>query len=113
MASVDTKVVDNPGKQRFEIHAGGEVAGFTAYRPQEREYAFSHTEIDPSYEGQGLGSVLVRGVLDEMRARGLGVLPYCPFVRSFLERHPDYLDLVPPGVRNRFGLPPAQEPVGS
>jgi uncharacterized protein len=113
VASVDTKVVDNPERHRFEIYADGELAGFTAYRPQEREYAFTHTEIDPSYEGKGLGSVLARGALDEMRARGLGVLPYCPFVRRFVQRHPAYLDLVPPAMRGRFGLPPAQQRVGS
>jgi uncharacterized protein len=102
---VDTDVADNPPLHRFEIRADGEPAGFTAYPPLEHVYDFTHTEIDPAYEGKGIGSTLIRGTLDEMRARGLGVLPTCPFVRSFVERHPDYLDLVPADARARFGLP--------
>ena len=105
-------MVDNPAENRFEVRVDGKLAGATVYRPLEHEYAFMHTEIDPSYEGMGLGSVLVRAALDEMRGRGLGVLPYCPFVLRFVQRHPDHLDLVPPGVRDRFGLPPAEERVG-
>ena len=116
MGAVDTTVADNPGQSRFEIRVGGEVAGFTAYRPLDREldreYAFTHTEIDPSYEGKGLGSVLVRGALDETKARGLGVLPYCPFVLRYVQRHPEYLELVPAWARERFGLPAADRAAG-
>jgi uncharacterized protein len=102
---VDTSVVDSPPEHRFEIRADGELAGFAAYRAGERAIVFTHTEIDPAYEGKGLGSVLVRSALDEVRSRGHAVLPACPFVRSFVERHPDYLDLVPAAERDRFGLP--------
>ena len=102
---MDTSVVDSPPQHRFEIRADGELAGFAAYREGEREIVFTHTEIDPAYEGKGLGSVLVRAALDEVRSRGHAVLPACPFVRSFVERHPDYLDLVPVAERDRFGLP--------
>jgi len=100
-------VVDNPNEQRFELRVDGAVAGFAAYQAGDRAHLFTHTEIDPAYEGKGLGSVLVRGALDEVRGRGRGVLPACPFVRRFVERHPDYLDLVPAAERDRFGLPPA------
>jgi uncharacterized protein len=104
---VDTTVVDNPAEHRFEIRADGALAGFAAYRADEREHVFTHTEIDPAYEGKGLGSVLIRGALDDVRSRGRAVLPVCPFVRSFVERHPDYLALVPAAERDRFGLPAA------
>jgi uncharacterized protein len=107
VGGVDTTVVDNPGESRFELRVGGAVAGFAAYRAEHEEHVFTHTEIDPAYEGKGLGSVLVRGALDEMRARGRNVLPVCPFVRRFVGRHPDYLELVPAGQRHRFGLPAA------
>jgi len=102
---VDTTVVDDPQQRRFQVLVDGEVAGYAAYRPGEQAYTFTHTEIVPAYEGKGLGSVLVRGALDEMRARGLGALPSCRFVQRFVERHPDYLELVPTGERDRFGLP--------
>jgi uncharacterized protein len=104
---VDTTVVDNPDEHRFELRVGDRVAGFAAYRAGASEHVFTHTEIAPAYEGKGLGSVLVRGALDQVRARGRGVLPVCPFVRGFVERHPDYQDLVPSGDRVRFGLPAA------
>lgn len=102
-----TDVVDNPAEHRFEVRADGALAGVAAYRPGQREYVFTHTEIDPAYEGNGLGSVLVRGALDEMRSRGLGAVPVCPFVLRFVQRHDDYLDLVPADARERFGLPAA------
>ena len=100
-------MVDNPDEHRFELRVGDTVAGFAAYRAGDSVHVFTHTEINPAYEGKGLGSVLIRGALDQVRARGRGVLPVCPFVRSFVERHPDYQDLVPPGDRARFGLPAA------
>ena len=53
-----------------------------------------HTEIAPSVEGEGLGSTLVAGALDDIRARGLEVVPLCPFASAFIERHPEYADLV-------------------
>jgi predicted GNAT family acetyltransferase len=66
-----------------------------------------HTEIDEAYEGKGLGSVLVRHVLDDARERGLAVLPVCPFVRGWISRHEDYLDLVPAAARQKYNLPAA------
>lgn len=55
-----------------------------------------HTDIDPGYEGRGLGSKLVAGALDDLRRRGLGVVPLCPFVAAYLRRHPEQADLVVP-----------------
>src|SRR5664279_4118799 len=89
---------DAPDRHRFEIHVSGDLAGFTVYRAQGDRYAFTHTEIDPRFSGGGLASILVRGALDEMRRRGIAVLPYCPFVRQYISRHPEYLDLVPAGA---------------
>ena len=53
-----------------------------------------HTEVEPAYEGQGLAGTLVEGALQDLRERGLRVIPVCPFVRSWLRRHPEYADLV-------------------
>jgi len=101
----ETVVCDAPGRHRFELHVGGDLAGFTVYRVQGDRYAFTHTEIDPRFSGGGLASILVRETLDEMRRRGIAVLPYCPFVRRYISRHPEYLDLVPAAGIATMGAP--------
>jgi predicted GNAT family acetyltransferase len=102
---MDATVTDNPAESRYEIHAAdGRLAGFIVYRLKPGRISLIHTEIDDEFEGQGLGSKLVAGALDDARARDLGVLPFCPFVNSYIERHPEYADLVPEGERERFGL---------
>jgi predicted GNAT family acetyltransferase len=97
-------VVDQPDRSRFEIHVDGEPVGLVAYRLHDGTITFLHTEIDDTYEGQGLGGTLVREALDAARARGLAVLPECPFVRGWIQRHDDYVDLVPADQRARFGI---------
>jgi predicted GNAT family acetyltransferase len=101
---METKVDDNPARHRYEITADGELAGFTVYELRPDVIAFMHTEIGDEFGGRGLGSILIRCTLDDVRTRGLAVLPYCPFVRSWLERHNDYVDLVPADKRAQFGL---------
>lgn len=98
------EVVDNPSEDRYEIRAGGELAGFSQYRQRPAGLAFIHTEIDDRFEGQGLGGRLVSFALDDARSRGLAVLPFCPFVKGYIERHPEYLDLVSEAKRADFGL---------
>jgi predicted GNAT family acetyltransferase len=80
------------------------LAGFTAYRDRPKGLAFTHTEVFDEFEGQGLGSKLIAATLDDVRARGLEVLPICPFMKAYIERHADYVDLVPAAERERFGL---------
>ena len=103
--AADIRVVDVPDRSRFEIRVDGEVAGFTEYRRRPGLIAFIHTLTDPRFEGQGLASDLVRTALSEARAEGLSVLPFCPFVRGYIGRHTEYLDLVPEDMRARFDLP--------
>ena len=91
---MDVAVRNSPDRQRYEALADGAVAGFAEYRGADDLIVFTHTEVDPAHEGQGVGSALVRGALDDARARHLAVLPLCPFVRSWIEHHPDYEDLV-------------------
>ncbi len=98
-------VRDVPDQHRFEIWVGDALAGFAVYRPRPDRYTFVHTEIDPAFGGRGLASILIKAALDEMRARGIAVLPQCPFVRRYISRHLDYLDLVPVTERARFDLP--------
>jgi predicted GNAT family acetyltransferase len=97
-------IADNPDERRYEVRVGGEVAGFAQYRVRPGQIAFTHTEVDDRFEGQGLGSKLVAFALDDVRGRGLAVLPLCPFVRAYIQRHREYVDLVPEERRPGFGL---------
>ena len=98
-------VRDVPEQSRFEIDVDGRTVGFAAYRSKDPHLlVFTHTEIDDAVEGRGLGSRLIRAALDTTRGRGLAVRPDCPFVRAYIARHPDYLDLVPDELRPRLGL---------
>ena len=97
-------VTDAPERRRFEIAVDGTLVGFSEYRRRPGVLTVLHTEIDPGHEGEGLGSLLVRAVLDAARAEGSSVLPYCPFVRGFIARHHEYLDLVPVDRRAKFEL---------
>ena len=73
----------------------GRVAAFAAYIPRGELVVFTHTETDPSFEGQGVASQLVRWALDDVRARGLRVQAQCPFVQAYLAKHADeYGDLL-------------------
>lgn len=96
-------IADNPERQRYEIRVDGEVAGFVQYRLQPGQIAFIHTEVDNRFEGQGLGSKLAAFALDDARERGLAVLPFCPFVKGYIQRHREYADLVPEERRAEFG----------
>jgi uncharacterized protein len=97
-------VADAPERGQFEITVDGRRAGFAAYQRLSKVIAFTHTEVDDSFEGQGIGSRLVSFALDSAREEGLDVLPDGPFVRSWIERHPAYVDLVPERRRAEFGL---------
>jgi predicted GNAT family acetyltransferase len=105
----EPKVVNNPEASRFEVLMDGEVAGFAEYRRTESSVAFTHTVIDPAFEGRGLGSVLARGALDATREAGAPVLPFCPFIRGYIQRHRAYLDLVPADRRAEFELAPTSD----
>lgn len=101
---MESHVADNPARSRFEVFDGGELAGFTEYHRYGDEIAFIHTEIDPRFAGRGLGGVLARAALGAAGEQGLGVLPFCPFIRGWIGKHPEYVDLVPRGQRDRFAL---------
>lgn len=97
---MDLEVADNPDKARFEIVADGELAGFVQYHLRGDEIAFTHTQTDDRFRGQGIAGRLVQSSLDAARERHLTVLPYCPFVKSWIGAHPEYADLIgSPGGR--------------
>jgi predicted GNAT family acetyltransferase len=104
IVGMDLRVADNQDEQRYEAVGDDGVVGFTEYRARPGLIAFFHTEVDARMKGQGVGSTLIGGALDDTRARGLAVLPFCPFVNGFIERHRDYAELVPEPYREQFGL---------
>jgi uncharacterized protein len=88
------EVRDVPDQSRFEVYVDGRLAGFSAYLLAGDTLTFIHTEVDDAYEGQGVGSALVRQSLDQLRERGdVRVTASCPFVRAWIRKHPDYQDL--------------------
>jgi uncharacterized protein len=87
-------VTDHPEELRYEIEVEGEVAGFVSYRREDGVVDLVHTDVAPKWEGKGVGGALVKGALDDLRARGLKVRPTCPFVAAYIRRHPDYRELV-------------------
>lgn len=88
-------VVDNPGKGRYEaLNEAGVVAGFAVYKRRDGHIVFTHTEVDDAFEGHGVGSTLAREVLDRARQAGEPVVVQCPFIKDFIELHPEYQDLL-------------------
>jgi uncharacterized protein len=90
----EPRVVDNPRASRYELWLGATRAGLIQYLAEPSTVLLVHTEVDPAFEGQGLGERLVAGALEDLRARGPKLVPLCPFVRAYLRRHPDQADLV-------------------
>lgn len=93
-STMDYTVRDNPSELRYEILAGDEVLGIIRYVREPGTVVLVHTEIEPRVEGQGVGSRLVAGALADIRAHGLKVVPVCPFVRAYIDRHSEDADLV-------------------
>ncbi|SEK49607.1 hypothetical protein SAMN04515665_102303 [Blastococcus sp. DSM 46786] len=104
---METTVVDVPERGRFEVRQGERVVGLASYHVDKGQMTLPHTEVDPAMGGQGIGKMLVAGVLDAARERGLTVLPYCSFVRHYIQQHPELVDLVAAEDRPHFGLEPA------
>ncbi|HSN07023.1 MAG TPA: GNAT family N-acetyltransferase [Candidatus Angelobacter sp.] len=90
----DVEIRNDRELSRVEARVDGAVAGFAAYRDSPGRRIFTHTEVDPAFEGQGVGGALARAALDRARADGVRVIPDCPFIRGWIDRHPAYAGLV-------------------
>jgi predicted GNAT family acetyltransferase len=88
-----TNVRDNTERNRFELDADGHIA-FSNYKRADGVLTILHTEVPKALEGHGIGSGLIRGVLDAARSQGLKVIAVCPFAKAYIERHPEYADLL-------------------
>ena len=92
-AATDLNTSHNADAHRFEIHDGDSRVGLTQYAvvsPDGVHRVFFHTEVDDAYSGQGLAGRLVAAALDETVADGLRIVPVCPFVATYVKRHPEY-----------------------
>jgi predicted GNAT family acetyltransferase len=99
---MEARVVDNRDAERYEVWAEGELAGFTDYRLRPRRITLLHTAVLPGHAGEGLGSRLAREAIADARARGLALVPLCPFIAGYLRAHPELLESVVPSLRRRL-----------
>jgi predicted GNAT family acetyltransferase len=94
IANVDATITDADAAQRYEARLDGDRAGFLDYVVKHDRIALIHTEVLPAYQGRGIGESLARFALDDARRRGLRVIVTCPYVRAYVERHPETHDIV-------------------
>ena len=90
---MNNPVSNNPSLHRFELAVDGHIAA-TYYELAGGVITFVHTEVPPELGGKGIGSQLVKGALDQVRTDGLKVVAQCPFVKGWVDKHPDYADLL-------------------
>jgi uncharacterized protein len=101
---METAVRNNTEQSRYELMVEDAVAGVVEYREDGDQVELTHTEVDPSYEGEGIGSHLARAVLDNLRNEERSLIPSCRFINGYLKRHPEFAELVPAERRGEFGL---------
>lgn len=97
-------VRDHRERRRYVAVLDGEAAGFAAYSRRPGVISFMHTEVDGRFKGRGVGSAIARAALEDARANGEAVLPFCPFIDRWIREHAEYRDLVPEDRRAEFGL---------
>jgi predicted GNAT family acetyltransferase len=100
----DLTFLDNADAHRFEVRKEGVVAAYAEYNLLKGAVMFTHTEVLPQFEGQGLGSKLAKSALDEVRQRGLRAIPVCTFIAGYIRNHTEYLDLVAEEHRRAFNV---------
>jgi Predicted acetyltransferase len=88
------EVADAPERHRYEATLDGALAGFLDYVVKHSRIALIHTEVPKAFEGHGVAAALTRFALDDARKRELKVIVICPYVRRYLETHPEYMDIV-------------------
>ena len=97
-------VRDNPDRHRFEIDLGDGTIAVAEYTLPAGKIMFTHTEVPPKHEGQGIGTRLIEHALAAARERGLKVIPICPFFAAYMKKHADVQDLLDPPYRRTLGL---------
>jgi predicted GNAT family acetyltransferase len=92
----EVTITDAPEVHHYELTVDGERAGFINYRDHGERRVILHTEVDDAYTGQGLGTKLITGALDDIRAKGLRAVTLCPMAAAYVTKHRDYDDVVDP-----------------
>jgi uncharacterized protein len=95
---------NNTDKQQYEAKLNGKVVAFAEYRPIGQSVMFTHTEVNEDLEGKGVAGQLIRFALEDTKAKGMTAIPMCPFVKIFIQRHKDFIDVVHPSHRSVFGM---------
>jgi predicted GNAT family acetyltransferase len=90
------EIENNEADSRWEAKLDGRVVGFVEYKARPDHVTLIHTEVNPEFEGQGIASRLARTVLDDAVARGQRMTLYCPFITSYVARHPEYQQYIDP-----------------
>ncbi|MEO5669523.1 MAG: GNAT family N-acetyltransferase [Ramlibacter sp.] len=98
----DISITDSPESHRYQLRVGDTDAAHAEYKLLKGAIKFTHTEVPPEFEGKGLGSQLAKFALDDVRQRGLQVIPECQFIAGYIRRHTEYLDLVSEENRRAF-----------
>ena len=94
MSYHDAKVRHDEEQQRYVLEINGQLLGFAQYHEEGDRQIFTHTEIDDSLSGKGMGSMLVRESLDDARQRGKRIVPVCEFIGAYVKKHPDWNDIL-------------------
>lgn len=95
---------NNVPEHRYEAAIDGQLAGYAEYNLLTGAIMFTHTEVLPAHEGQGVGSAIARHVLDDARAKQLHVIPVCQFIAGYIRKHRDYADLVREDIQRAFKI---------
>jgi predicted GNAT family acetyltransferase len=97
------EVRNDPQQHRYEVLEDGAVAGFAEYMEVRGDrIVFTHTEVDPAFEGRGLGTVLIGGALEDARDRGQAIVPICPFVSKYVHKHSEFVPFLDERIRKAF-----------
>jgi len=89
----EPRIADNPQEHRYEAHLGDTLAGYAEYQLADERMTFTHTIVDPEFEGQGIGSKLAGFALEDARRRGLKGVAQCQFIAQYAQKHSEYADL--------------------
>ena len=89
----ELEIHENDARHRFETTVDG-LDAYVTFNREDGKVSFLHTYVPPELEGRGIAGQLAKYALEHARANGLAVVPHCPYVRSYIDRHPEYQDLV-------------------
>jgi uncharacterized protein len=104
MDTASIVIENNTDKQQYEAKLDGKVVAFAEYRPIGTSLMFTHTEVNEDLEGKGVGGQLIRFALEDTKTQSMTVIPMCPFVKLFIQRHKEFIDVVHPSHRSVFGM---------